>query len=548
MKLCCGSVRTIKGAIALFTFCSILYPVFQLIRIGLACGQDVTNCIVAGIAAGVFVVLLITVRILKRILPACFPVACGHRRCVFTGRSSKSLQEILLLVGKEIPTEDELHQVKDKALLYLHDIKAELEKTMTGKKFQFIFSGSVVERYGIPFMLSDNTCAAFSFGPLHSDLDVMISSMSDRACFSGQGNIYVEPLFTGGVRFTGYAKLTTLTPTFETVSISSRLIINSVKGAVKNAPIANLPGKSCCVWAPKIHLNSKGPALKIRIPAQFEVDITFCIHCPEWPTTSDWPSRPRYWPSLVDVQRIMALGCHLVAKSAPGDKDQESWRFSFSLAEVELSKLVPDTARKCYLALKIILRDHLQPVVPEIGSYHIKTIFLNAIEKLPFDFWVEDNIEECFLRLLAELEFALGSMKCAHHWFSSINLFSIKRKKLQLLAKKVRRIQKDPSPFILDDGCCCLSSCCVRVPQDDFTRRGSQEFLVDCDEIAICVCDSENAITRVQDPRNPSFQSSVNESTTPKVPDISFPPNEEQLSSSRKKHGHYPDKDKVDSF
>ena len=486
--------------------------------------------------------------------PTCFPVACGHRRCIFTGRSSKSLQEIILLVEKKIPTEDELHQVKDKALLYLQDIKAELEKTMSSvhllsSSSQFIFSGSVVERYGIPLMLSDNTCAAFSLGPLHSDLDVMICSMSDRACFSGQGNIHVEPLFTGGDRFTGYAKLTTLAPTLETVSISSRSIIKSVKSAVKNAPIANLPGKPPCIFAPKIQLDSKGPALKIRIrnPALFEVDITFCIHCPEWPTASDWPSRPRYWPSLVDVQRIVALGCHLVAKSAPGDKDQESWRFSFSLAELELSKLVPDAARKCYLALKIILRDHLQPVVPEIGSYHIKTIFLNTIEKKPVVFWVEDNIEECFTALLAELQFALGSMKCAHHWFSSINLFSIKAKKLQLLAKKVRRIQKDPSPFILDDGCCCLSSCCVRVPQDDFTRRGSQESLVDYDEVAMRVCDSENAITRVQDPRNPSFQSPVNESTTPNVLDISLPPNEEELSS-KKKHGLCPDEFKVDSY
>ena len=53
-----------------------------------------------------------------------------------------------------------------------------------------------------------------------------------------------------------------------------------------------------------------------------------------------------------------------------------------------------------------------------------------------------------------ELHIALRMMKCPHHWLSSINLFSIKAEKLQLLAKKVQRILKDPSPFILDDGCC----------------------------------------------------------------------------------------------
>ena len=176
----------------------------------------------------------------------------------------------------------------------------------------------------------------------------------------------------------------------------------------------------------KIQVESKGPALKIRVYPGFELDVTFCFYCPEWPTNSDWPSRPRYWPSMADAQRIMSLGCHVVAKSAPSDKENKSWRFSFSVAECELSKLVPDTAKKCFLALKIILKDHLQPVVPEIGSYHIKTIFLNTMEKLPVGFRADENIEICFLTLLTELHSALRTMRCPHHWFSSINLFSIK--------------------------------------------------------------------------------------------------------------------------
>ena len=193
----------------------------------------------------------------------------------------------------------------------------------------------------------------------------------------------------------------------------------------------------------------QGPAMKITSP-DFEADITFCIYCPEWPSLSDWSSRQRYWPSLVDAQRIMSLGCHLVAKPAPYDKEKTSWRFSFSLAEVELSKLVPDTARKCFLAMKIVLKDHLQPVEPWIGSYHIKTVFLNTLEKLPVGFWVEESIEECFMTLLTELRYCLVDMKCPHHWFSFINLFewSIPMSSLEPLARKVERIICDPAPFI----------------------------------------------------------------------------------------------------
>ena len=348
-----------------------------------------------------------------------------------------------------------------------------------------------------------------SIHALHSDLDVMFCSVEDRACFSGQGNILVQPFAgnkTGG--FTGYATLSSLEPGNEGNCLSSNVFRDEVKRAVELASVANLPGVpwccgSCENCAPKIRLDSKGPALKITILPLFEVDITFCFYCPEWPTISDWPSRQRYWPSLADAQRIMSLGCHLVAKPSPKDKYKRSWRFSFSLAELELSKLVPETARKCFLAMKIILKDHLQPVVPEIGSYHIKTIFLNSLEKFPVGFWVEENMEECFLTLLTELRESFVCMKCSHHWFSSVNLFGIDGKKLQILARKIERIMKDPAPFIFDDGCCCLSPCCLRAPQYNFTRRSSQQFFADYEEVTISV--DEDVIPLLQDPVTQHF-------------------------------------------
>ena len=324
-------------------------------------------------------------------------------------------------VDKEIPSEGELQEYIDKSLLYLNDIRAQFESTMTTRTFQFIFSGSAIERHGVPLMMSYKpiSCACDSLRSihaLHTDLDVMFCSVSDRACFSGQGNILVEPFAvneTGG--FTEYVTLSSLEPGYEGYYVSSKVIRDQVKRAVEHASVANLPGVPCCCGryesTPKIKLDSKGPAMKIKFAPLFEADITLSFHCPEWPTISDWCSRQRYWPSLADAQRIMALGCHLVAKPAPYDEDKTSWRFSFSVAEVELSKLVPETARKCFLAMKIILKDHLQPVVPEIGSYHIKTVFLNSLEKFPVGFWVEENIEECLLTLLTELRDSFVSMK-----------------------------------------------------------------------------------------------------------------------------------------
>ena len=381
---------------------------------------------------------------------------------------------------------------------------------MTTRTFQLIFSGSAIERHGVPFMMSykSNSCPCdANIHALYTDLDVMFCSVEDRACFSGQGNILVEPLVTETEGFTGYATLFSSEPGFEGSCVSSKVIRDQAKRAVENASVASLPGVPCCCgrceMAPKIKLDSKGPAMKISNSPLFEADITLCFHCPEWPTICDWPSRQRYWPSLADAQRIMSIGCHLVAKPAPDDEDETSWRFSFSVAEVELSKLVPETARKCFLAMKIILKDHLQPVVPEIGSYHIKTVFLNSLEKFPVGLWVEENIEECLLTLLTELRESFVSMKCSHHWFSFVNLLEIDRKKLQILARKIERIMKDPAPFIFDDGCCCISPCCLRVPQYNFTRRSSQQFFADYQEVTISV--GGDVIPLLQDPVTQQF-------------------------------------------
>ena len=229
---------------------------------------------------------------------------------------------------------------------------------MTTTKFQYMFSGSAVERFGIPVMMRETVeCHCDFFDALRTDLDIMFCSAVDQASFSGQGNILIEPLVARKDGFTGYVKLTSLTPGYERKCVSSKLIREQTIHAVSNMSAANLPDSQA-------EIGSKGPAIKLCIKPFFEADITPCIQCSEWPSLSDWSSRPRYWPRVDEAQRIISLGCHLVAKPAPGDTEENSWRFSFSLAEVELSKLVPDTARKCFLALKIILKDHLQHVMP----------------------------------------------------------------------------------------------------------------------------------------------------------------------------------------
>jgi len=87
---------------------------------------------------------------------------------------------------------------------------------------------------------------------------------------------------------------------------------------------------------------------------------------------------------------------------------------------------------------------------------------------------------------------------------------------MHLLAKKVQRILDDPAPFIFDDGCYCLSPCCVRAPHYNFIRRTSDQFLAEYDEVIVTVeahvaSGSQDAVDSYSEVQlNPSSSSSGN--------------------------------------
>jgi len=116
------------------------------------------------------------------------------------------------------------------------------------------------------------------------------------------------------------------------------------------------------------------------------------------------------------------------------------------------------TDRKCFLALKVIFKDHLQPILPPLPTYYIKIVFLNTVEKHGEDFWNEENIETCLQTLLEELQNVFDT---------AFNIFSIKTKiptVFKCAAKKIKEIRKNPAPYVCDDGT--YRCCCRRVQQE----------------------------------------------------------------------------------
>ena len=70
MKVCCGAVKTIKGAVAFFVAfffaVALVRLVVDIFRLGTGCAQDDSICIAFAVGLGVVVLLFITLRMLRR--------------------------------------------------------------------------------------------------------------------------------------------------------------------------------------------------------------------------------------------------------------------------------------------------------------------------------------------------------------------------------------------------------------------------------------------------------------------------------------------------
>ena len=203
----------------------------------------------------------------------------------------------------------------------------------------------------------------------------------------------------------------------------------------------------------QVKVSIHGPAIKVhitgRLPNVYLADFTFAIPCLEWPRESDWPLRNKMWPDHRVVTTIKGLGFHFVPVNQKKDKSKLTWRYSFFLAERELSKQVNKVARNCFLCFKIISEDHLKPICKRLKSYHLKTILFHTLEVTPVEMWSEKSILNCLDYLLKELQEAFHQQRCMHFWISRINLFQdFKNCRLSKLEAKVKEIRKNPVAFV----------------------------------------------------------------------------------------------------
>jgi len=384
------------------------------------------------------------------------------------------LDFILKKLHAFISTEEEVARIQEKNRKNLTLVEKVMKGGLgiTGNTEHFM-AGSTAEGFSLPIVPNITQIRKTNHELLHaifSDFDYMISCTQDKASFTRDEEKYLVCSKSAQLK-PGFVHLFANQDNTFTSAKNLRKLLLNVSKAIRVEELQedySTPLYFCFGLIPYHfslgQVNSKGPAIEIKIgngaafisdqSNRFYCDFTFAIKCPQWPDEmSNWVYRPnKLWPDPSNVTRIASYGCHFVPKSQPDDDEGFTWRVSFSRAEVELSRLMPQTARMSLIGLKIITKDYLSVTCSKINSYQLKSLLLYALEETDPQFWrQETNLEQCFHLLFEKLLHAVTNRYCPHFWIPQMNLFeNLTSRDVRKVTKQLRKVLESPESYIED--------------------------------------------------------------------------------------------------
>ena len=111
-------------------------------------------------------------------------------------------------------------------------------------------------------------------------------------------------------------------------------------------------------------------------------DMVRAVHCPYWPVeANEWITRRRYhgFPSKSVIKQVIRYGCDFVQVSHKLSNDINSWRFSFSKAELFLIKSWTISQKIVYSTLWVLTKK--MKASSNLCTYYFKTLMFWACEK-----------------------------------------------------------------------------------------------------------------------------------------------------------------------
>ncbi|XP_060554692.1 uncharacterized protein LOC132715669 isoform X2 [Ruditapes philippinarum] len=195
-----------------------------------------------------------------------------------------------------------------------------------------------------------------------------------------------------------------------------------------------------------------GPSNTISMNNEYcAVDLVIAYPCnSRLQTTSQFLERAcvMRWLQSESVRYAASCDCFVVGTGSKIATYQElEWRISTSLAERCLMFNLNITQLQCYVLLKIILKNFLNPhTVNALSSFMCKTVLFHCVENTEQSIWKKDNIFACLSYCLLELHSYVQSENCPHFIISDNNLMAghfTAEEKRDILQKLCDIIQSD---------------------------------------------------------------------------------------------------------
>eukprot|EP00092_Neocalanus_flemingeri_P070482 GFUD01086523.1.p1 GENE.GFUD01086523.1~~GFUD01086523.1.p1 ORF type:complete len:510 (-),score=90.62 GFUD01086523.1:100-1572(-) len=183
----------------------------------------------------------------------------------------------------------------------------------------------------------------------------------------------------------------------------------------------------------KILIEQEGPSVNMKVTIKssdkilLDCDFLLALPLESWPASaSEWITRTRKWPSQNTIRSLCSEKCYVVAKPRfPGD--DSFWRISFSKQELDLAKELPEKARNVYLRLKVVFKQWIKLVYPELKSYHMKTAFYWWMEEQDPSQWEAAHLtsENLLDSLIQKLMIFIKTGNLPHYFLPAVNLLPI---------------------------------------------------------------------------------------------------------------------------
>ncbi|XP_045174078.2 uncharacterized protein LOC123535456 [Mercenaria mercenaria] len=193
-----------------------------------------------------------------------------------------------------------------------------------------------------------------------------------------------------------------------------------------------------------------GPARSIQgRPGIYEQDIVYSIQFKSWPKEArTFLSRQggETWPTEDMIRYIEGSKCFVVGTDSKVSENAGfEWRISTSLAERCLMFSLNITQVKCYVLLKMILKNYINPQFEGvISSFICKTVLLHCIRSKHPSIWKEDNLLNVLSYCLLTLHFCILNANCPHFFIKGNNLMAGKfsyQKKHELIELTLNLVQ-----------------------------------------------------------------------------------------------------------